>query len=98
MILVRIKVVLILVNLVYVLMSGVLKMRHLLGFLLLLEMGILLGLFILGEVCPFGWGYLRVLFLVMGVAEAGLGLSVVVKVSRSRGQDRVFTGGLIGGD
>ena len=83
-----------LVNIFILLGAGLLKRRHILRFLLLLEIGLLLRLLILGELCPFGWQYLRVVLLVIGVGEAGLGLSVVVKVSRSKGEDRFSLGAL----
>nr|QUG10621.1 NADH dehydrogenase subunit 4L [Hydroides norvegica] len=74
---------------VFILVFGFFMLRHILSALLMLELGLLFGLLILGDLCPVSWESLVVVLLTMGVGEAGLGLSVVVKLSRGCSNDRI---------
>nr|YP_010316109.1 NADH dehydrogenase subunit 4L [Hydroides elegans]UNA71677.1 NADH dehydrogenase subunit 4L [Hydroides elegans] len=68
--------------------------QHILSSLLMLEMGLLFSLLALGSLLPVSWCSLIILVLVVGVAEASLGLGLVVKISRSVGSDRLGIVGL----
>lgn len=63
--------------------------RHILRSLLMLELGLLIRLLVLGELCLVRWQPLIAVILAVGVGEAGLGLRAVVKISRSKRADRV---------
>lgn len=63
--------------------------RHFITFLMLLE---LLGVSVFVFLClcsPVEWIHLVTYVLVLGAREAAIGLSVIVKLSRSIGRDRV---------
>lgn len=62
--------------------------------LLILEIGLLFRLLALGRLLPVRWCSLIILVLVIGVAEARLGLGLVVKISRRVGRDRLGIVGL----
>lgn len=68
--------------------------QHILRRLLILELGLLFRLLVLGRLLPVRWCSLIILVLVVGVAEARLGLGLVVKIRRRVSRDRLRVVGL----
>ena len=63
--------------------------RHFIRFIILLELLGVRILIFLCLYCPVEWIHLISYVLVLGASEAAIGLSVMVKLSRSVGRDRV---------
>lgn len=75
--------------------SAALARRHFITFLMLIELRRVAVFLCLGLYCPYEWLHVVTYVLVMGVCEAALGLAIIVKISRSTGNDRVAIASLL---